>query len=160
TPASGNAAVQAHLAVAAEAKAHAEAARLHLEKQRYSAAEEEFEKAVAKEPNVVLYRVGLAWATAVNTARPQDARLRKALELLRGVNSRYQNAEALYTEGMVLNLMGRDGEAEATFRRALENDKNHHGALRMVRLLEMRRQKEKEDAASPVAGILGLLKKK
>ncbi|MEW5847594.1 MAG: PilZ domain-containing protein [Myxococcota bacterium] len=137
----------------AEARMHAERARLLLEKMSFAEAEQEFEQACAKDSVVVDYQVGLAWAIAQNPARPAKARLERALEMLRGVTARERNAEALYTTGMVLDLMGRDDEAVATMKQVLSVDKDHLPAQRMVRLLEMRRNEGNG------SGLLGLFSK-
>jgi tetratricopeptide (TPR) repeat protein len=130
------------MALANEAKTHAETARGLLERQRFSEAEAEFEEAVKKDPSSAQYQTGLAWTLANNAARPQPQRQRQALDLLKKIVEKYQFAEAHYAIGMIVHQQGKLAEAEAAMRQALSIDKDHHSAQRMVRLIEMRKQKE------------------
>ena len=142
--------VTAHHNVTREAKAHADAGKAHLERQNFAAAEAEYERALKLDPNVVTYQLGHAWALAVNPVRPSSERQAQALELLRPLAARYRMADIPYTMGLVFQLLERHQDAERAMQDALTLDKAHHGAQRLLRLLEARRQKAAAPDAAPV----------
>lgn len=124
-----------------QAKAHAELAKQHMERQSFEASEQEFALAAEKDPNVLAYSVGRAWALAVNPRKPAPKRFEDALAMLLPLLARCRVPDLPYTMGMIHQLNDTHDKAEKCFRAALELDGSHHPSMRMVRLMEARRNK-------------------
>ncbi len=116
-----------------------------LKKRNYDSALKAFNQAIEMNPKEGEYYIYLGWTLFKKSHPGQKSGIKKAEEYIRkGISINPQVSNAYVFLGSISKLEGREAEAEKQFRKALEYNSNCTEALREIRLINMRREKEKE----------------
>lgn len=117
-----------------------------IRKRDYQKAREYFHFAMESDPGKAEYKAAFAWAMFADPKFDREQALSKGYELLReALKQPRPGASVHYYMGRLLKEKGRIEEALTHFQEALESDPKHADALREVRLLELRANKEESD---------------
>jgi tetratricopeptide (TPR) repeat protein len=130
----------------------------HFRKREYEQARAKLEEAVELNPQEGEFRAlfGLVHALVHRGNLQEEGVARGHLEV--GLGLAPKSANAHYFCGLFRKACGDMPEAERMFRRALELAPNHAEATRELRVIGMRRTREKE--GSGISGLFGFGKKK
>ncbi|MCC6645859.1 MAG: DnaJ domain-containing protein [Polyangiaceae bacterium] len=154
---------QAKVAAVIEAQMDFQRAEVCLKRGDLAGARKYGERARAKDPDQIDYKVLDVWVAAISgQPKPDDlARCIEQLDLLLASEPNHQRA--LQYRGALLKRVGNDARAVRDFRKLLELDPRNLDAEREIRVYEMRHGGEKPDKPAsniPFAGLLDRLKKK
>jgi curved DNA-binding protein CbpA len=115
-----------------------------LKKKNYDGALEAFNQAIELNPKEGEYYVYLGWTLFRKSHPGQESGIKKAEEYIRkGISINPRISDAYVFLGNISKLKGSEAEAENQFKKALEYNPNCTEALREIRLINMRKEKEK-----------------
>ncbi len=115
-----------------------------LKKRNYSSALEAFNQAIEMNPKEGEYYVYLGWTMFKKFHPGQKLGMKEAEEQIRkGISINPRIHDAYLFLGNIFKLDGREAEAEKQFQKTLEYNPDCTEALREIRLINMRREKEK-----------------
>lgn len=125
----------------------------------FKQAEVHYRQAINFDGEEPMLQVALAWCMFLNPDLPTETRIGEAKKRLEELAKQTKNGDASYKLGRVLREAGDEAGAAKWFEIAVKLSPGHVDAQREVRLIESRREKEKQQPKSD-GGLLGKLFKK
>jgi tetratricopeptide (TPR) repeat protein len=126
----------------------------------FKQAEVHYRQAINFDGEEPMLQVALAWCMFLNPDLPAEKRLGEAKKRLEELAKQTKNGDASYKLGRVLREAGDETGAAKWFEIAVKLSPGHVDAQREVRLIESRREKEKQQQTKSEGGLLGKLFKK
>jgi tetratricopeptide (TPR) repeat protein len=126
----------------------------------FKQAEVHYRQAINFDGEEPMLQVALAWCMFLNPDLPTETRIGEAKKRLEELAKQTKNGDASYKLGRVLREAGDEAGASKWFEIAVKLSPGHVDAQREVRLIESRREKEKQQPQKNEGGLLGKLFKK